>query len=374
MNFLFFAGGSYIGGMEIVVQSLMTHLNRLGHQTLAIVSGWNNGDYPSRLRTAGLPFEEVKLGRFYRSKPLWTLDTLKNLPAAVLKLRRIARDFRADWAIYPDPQLVMMGALILPPTPAVLYEHNDRGSGWKPRTVGMCDARLRRVICVSKFVAAGIRSAGFDPNKIDVVHNGIELPPERHSARPVRPVTLGIVGQVLPRKRHLLLVRAIDALRARALPVEFRLKIIGNAEGQYSDEVRELVRELKLESVVEWTGFFASRDDIYRELDVVVAPAVDEPFGTTVLEASAYGLPVVAARSGGFPEMVVDGKTGLLFDADVVTSLADALAAVISDGGLRDRLGQAAREHVSRVFSPERTAVRFAEVLSLDEKCAGSRQ
>jgi hypothetical protein len=102
MNFLFFPGGSYVGGMEIVIQSLMGQLNAMGHPTLAIVSGWNDGDYPTRLEASDLSFEEVKLGRFYRSQPLWTLDTMRNLPAAALRLRQVVRAFRPDAAIYPD--------------------------------------------------------------------------------------------------------------------------------------------------------------------------------------------------------------------------------------------------------------------------------
>ena len=125
MNFLFFPGGSYVGGMEIVIQSLMAQLNAMGHRTLAIISGWNDGDYPSRLEANGLSFEEIKLGRFYRSKPLWTLDTLRNLPAAALRLRRCAKEFRPDTAIYPDPQLLLIGSLILPKLPNVLYHRND---------------------------------------------------------------------------------------------------------------------------------------------------------------------------------------------------------------------------------------------------------
>src|SRR5437870_2689953 len=114
MNFLFFAGGSYIGGMEVVVHDLMIQLNAVGHRTLAIVSGWNNGDYPERLRASGLPFEEIKLGRFYRSKPLWTLDTARNLPAAALSLRRVAKAFRPDAAVYNNLQALLIGSVILP--------------------------------------------------------------------------------------------------------------------------------------------------------------------------------------------------------------------------------------------------------------------
>ena len=125
MNFLFFSGGSYVGGMEIVIQSLMAQLNAMGHRTLAIISGWNDGDYPTRLKASGLAFEEVKLGRFYRSRPLWTLETLRNLPAAALRLRRVAKAFRPDAVIYVDPQLLLIGSVILPGLPNFLYHHDD---------------------------------------------------------------------------------------------------------------------------------------------------------------------------------------------------------------------------------------------------------
>jgi glycosyltransferase involved in cell wall biosynthesis len=122
-----------------------------------------------------------------------------------------------------------------------------------------------------------------------------------------------------------------------------------------------------LQDIVEWSGFFANRDDIYRDLDVVVAPAIDEPFGMTVLEAGAYGLPVVAARSGGFPETVMDGTTGLLFDAAEREPLAAALEKLITDSSLRNRLGRAGHAHIGQAFSMERMASRFAEAVSRNE-------
>ncbi len=159
MNFLFFPGGSYVGGMEIVIHSLMVQLNAMGHRTLAIVSGWNDGDYPTRLKASNLGFEEVKLGRFYRSKPFWTLDTMGNLPAAALKLRQAAKSFRPDAAIYPDPQLLLIGSVILPRMPSILYHHNDAASLRLSPASRVVNNRLHRIICVSHFVAAGLRNA-----------------------------------------------------------------------------------------------------------------------------------------------------------------------------------------------------------------------
>jgi glycosyltransferase involved in cell wall biosynthesis len=189
-------------------------------------------------------------------------------------------------------------------------------------------------------------------------------PPDPPQGPRNQPIYLGIVGQVLPRKRHLLLFEALGLLRTRHPSIAFRLRIIGNGDGPYALEVKALIERSRLQDIVEWSGFFTNRDDIYRGLDVVVAPAIEEPFGMTVLEAGAYGLPVVAARSGGFPEAVIDGTTGLLFDAAELESLAAALEKLITDSSLRDRLGRAGHAHVGRAFSMARVASTFAAAVA----------
>jgi glycosyltransferase involved in cell wall biosynthesis len=110
---------------------------------------------------------------------------------------------------------------------------------------------------------------------------------------------------------------------------------------------------------VRWTGFLADRDKLYGALDVLVAPAIDEPFGLTVPEAGSYGLPVVAARSGAFPELIEEERTGLLFAPGDATGLAHALERLIGDAGLRRRLGAAARAHVGARFTIETMTERF---------------
>lgn len=365
MNFIFFSGGSYVGGMETVIQGLMQQLSKSGHRTLAVVSGWNNGDYPARLQASGLPFAELKLGRFYRSRPLWTLETIRNLPSAALTLRRLAEELRADVAIYPEPQLLLLGSVILPGVKSVLYEHNDVRHRRRSLTTKVTNARLHRVVCVSNFVASGVASNGVGSGKIAVVYNGVMLPSAPAPALSLdRALQLGIVGQLLPRKQHLTLVEAIGILKRRNPAVRLSLKIIGSAESAYAQAVKELVERLKLQDVVEWSGFFTNLDDIYRHLDIVVAPAIDEPFGMTVLEAGAYGLPVVAARSGGFSETIVDGTTGLLCEPVNPQSLADTLQKLIDDPSLRERLGRAGRSHIERTFTIERMASGFADAVS----------
>jgi glycosyltransferase involved in cell wall biosynthesis len=84
-------------------------------------------------------------------------------------------------------------------------------------------------------------------------------------------------------------------------------------------------------------------------------------------EAGSYGLPVVAARSGAFPELVEDDRTGLLFEPGDARALADALERLLRDAGLRRRLGEAARAHVASRFTVDAMTDRFLEA------CATSR-
>ena len=79
-----------------------------------------------------------------------------------------------------------------------------------------------------------------------------------------------------------------------------------------------------------WRGYIADRDRLYGDLDILVAPAIDEPFGLTVAEAGSYGLPVVAARSGAFPELIENGRTGLLFAPGDAADLASSSSASCS--------------------------------------------
>jgi glycosyltransferase involved in cell wall biosynthesis len=364
MNFLFFCGGSFIGGMEVVVQSLMAQLNQTGHRTLAIVSGWNNGDYPARLRASRIAFEEVKLGRYYRSRPLWTLDSLRNLPRAALTLRQLIGAFQPQVAIYPDCQLLLLGSLIMPKLRNVLYLHADAGGLRMFPSIQLVNPRLDRIVCVSEFVAATAHSVGAEPGKIAVVHNGVGLPAVEAFVPGHRPVTLGIVGRVSPQKQHMALIKAIDVLKRRQPSDRFRLRIIGTDDHPYAHEVKTLIGELHLQDIVEWSGFIPSQDDIYRDLDIVVAPAINEAFGMTIVEAASYGLPVVAARSGGFPEMVVDGETGFLFDVGDIEGFATALEKLITVGSLRQRLGQTGHAHAAKNFSIGGMAERFVKVLS----------
>jgi glycosyltransferase involved in cell wall biosynthesis len=362
MRFLFFAGGWIAGGMEAAFLSLMKGLAARGHESTAIVSGWTDGEMPRLLTGAGIPCHEVPLGRFYVSNPVFTWHTLRHMRLARRQLRAIADEVRPDWAISPDAQTLLLAApilrvrraLFLQSAPERLMRHRLAGR--------FLDRRVDRFLCCSRFIADCARLTPVDAGKIAIVPNGVPLP----AGRPFvdrRPVRLGIVGRIVDQKQHGVLLDACALLRQR-LPDAFRLDIVGTREGPFAVELDARIATLGLGGIVRWTGFLTDRERLYGDLDILVAPAVDEPFGLTVPEAGSYGLPVVAARSGAFPELVEDERTGLLFEPGDAPGLARALERLVVDAALRRRLGEAARAHVGARFTIETMTERFLAATS----------
>jgi glycosyltransferase involved in cell wall biosynthesis len=358
MRFLFFPGGSYIGGLETVTLALMRELRVQGHPCLAIVSGWNDGQYPAQLSEADIPHRSLKLGRLYLSKPRWTLDGLVNLPRAGRELRQVIEEFRPDVMVLTGVEFALTVIQVVPRSvPLAIHLHDMPNRHWNSRLGRRVLGRSAGVITVSDFIRERVLAVPHLGLPVRTVHNG--LPPAHneayrsHSAK----LRIGIIGQLLPRKRHSVLVEAVGLLN-RGVRDGIEVHIYGANTSPYAREIDQRIRRAGLSDCFRWMGFVTSQADIYGNLDIVVAPAVDEPFGTSVLEAGSHGLAVVAARSGGFPEMVRDGVTGLLVPPDDPKALAQALQRMLNEG-LRTSLGAQARRLVSSDFAVEAMAENF---------------
>ncbi|WP_336109637.1 glycogen synthase [Streptomyces sp. PTD9-10] len=251
-------------------------------------------------------------------------------------------------------------------------------SSWAERTaVEAADA----VIAVSGAMREDILACypALDPAKVHVVHNGIDTTlyrPNRGTdvlARtgldPARPYVL-FVGRITRQKGVPHLLRAVRDIDPRAQVV----LCAGAPDTQEIDrEFRELYEELsRVREGVFWIPQMLPRADVIQLLThaaVFVCPSVYEPLGIVNLEAMACGTPVVASRVGGIPEVVEDGRTGLLVDVDddFEAGLARALDAVLGDRETARRMGEAGRERAVGEFGwdavARRTAGLYEEIL-----------
>ena len=265
-------------------------------------------------------------------------------------------------------------------------------SGWAERTAYEAAAA---VIAVSAGMRADILRCypDIDPAKVQVVHNGIDLTgwrrPEgeeavaaaREVARaagvdPDRPAVV-FVGRITRQKGLPYLLRA-----AEALPPEVQLVLCAGAPDtpEIMAEVSGLVEGLRARrDGVVWIERMLPRDELVAVLSsctVFVCPSVYEPLGIVNLEAMACGLPVVGTATGGIPEVVDDGVTGVLVPIEqvqdgtgtpvdperFVADLAQALTAVATDRERAAAMGVAARRRVEDHFAWEAIAERTVEV------------
>jgi glycosyltransferase involved in cell wall biosynthesis len=170
------------------------------------------------------------------------------------------------------------------------------------------------------------------------------------------------LGSIHPRKNQMMLLRALPELAARRPDVVVRLAGAVADEG-YARSLRDFVREQGLEERVQFLGW---RDDVAELMagaDVLVLPSVGEGVPQTVREALYAELPVVATPVGGIPAAVLEGETGFLVPVGDHAALADRLARVLGDAGLRAAMGERAAGLARERFSIDRWALTYQELL-----------
>lgn len=229
-----------------------------------------------------------------------------------------------------------------------------------------------RLLPVSNFGRAALRAGGLPDDRLVTIHNGIPIDhyrcPDRRdaTAEPARggPV-IGIVGRLTPWKGQHVFLDIATRWCAEGRPGKFVL--IGrafNEDAPYEARLRETVRERRLEQRVEFLAFQPDIRLALGGLDVLLhCSTKPEPFGRVLIEAMALGVPVVAARDGGVPEIVNDGVDGFLARPGDMEAYLQALARLAESSKLRARIGAAGRRTVESRFSLERVFADFEAVV-----------
>lgn len=169
-------------------------------------------------------------------------------------------------------------------------------------------------------------------------------------------IVIGTVGRLEPRKGTDTLLAAVAALRAEHPNVA--LVVVG--EGPLRAELAARAEQLGIASVVRFLGDRTDVDEILAALDVFVLPSRTEGMSNALLEAMAMGLPVVATAVGGTPEVIGDGRSGLLVPADDAAAMTAAIGRVLADPAHGRGLGEAARAVVEERYGA-RSMVRRLE-------------
>ncbi|MFU8848440.1 MAG: glycosyltransferase family 4 protein [Opitutales bacterium] len=169
--------------------------------------------------------------------------------------------------------------------------------------------------------------------------------------------TIAFVGRIELVKGIDLLIDAAAGLKQKK--VSFRILIAGGQGGVYAEKVRSL----GLEDCISFPGWFDDPGELYAQCDIFCLPSRNEPFGLSLIEAMAHGLPVVASRCHGPATIIEDSVSGFLTPIGDVPTLEARLFELLENPNLRQQMGLAAQKRISDMFAPRTVGLRLLDAL-----------
>lgn len=328
------------------------------------------GPFVQELSERGIPLSEY---------PIPTFLSINALSQQAKFARHIARrriHIVHSYSFYGNVFAVPPARLAA--APVVIASIRDRGAYLTPlqKRVQRHVCRLADCVLVNAdAVKEWLMADGYDPEKIVVIRNGVDL---SRFGRPTVPgwlhrdlgvpsgTPLVAVVSRLSRQKGIEPFLEAAAILAKERPQVWFL-IVGEPsilQREYLTELQDLAHRLGVADRVIFTGLRSDVPDLLASVTVSVMPSLNEALPNALLESMAAGAPVVATRVGGTPEALVDGDSGLLVPPADVPALAAAIRRLLDDPALARRVGSAACRKVANQFSLERMVAATQQLYS----------
>ena len=351
---------------------------RVAH--LGTQSGWRGGEQQQAWLASGLQSRGHEClvicntrGEMARRAPKLGLKTVPIPVRGEIGVRSVTRTARALREFEPhivhlhDAHAVLIGSLAskLARSPALVA---SRRVDFRIRSRWKYTWAVNRIVAISDAVRSVLIDCGLPAEMISVVHSGVDLSrfegmPDRESARAAleldpQDLAVGMVAALTDHKGHRFLLEAwpqVIASHPRA-----RLLLAG--DGELGDELRAQASALGIDSSVRFLGYVGDVTRLLAALDLFTMSSHLEGLCTSLMDAMAAGLPVVATSAGGIPEVVEGNRTGVLVAPRDAGALAGAVCALLSDSARRMELGRAGRERALAKFGYDRMVEGTLEI------------
>jgi glycosyltransferase involved in cell wall biosynthesis len=366
-------------GAQRSLLDMLGKIDRQRHEPHVVIP--SAGPFTEALRSLGIPFTCGVVQRWiFFPKPMSLRAILRRpwrrlnhpyllallawltLPLRVAVLALLLRRRRID-LVYTNTATILDGALAARLCGVPHVWHLREAVAGNPDLASPLPAGWLPGFVLSHSAAVIVNSADLarrlfgdaPPSKVKVVHNGID-PLGYSGAQPdpalpkLPPVArlAAVCGAVQERKDILTYIRS--AARLRDSHPDLHHLVIGHGHGSYLSRIEQEIARHGLADRVHLLGYRNDRPALLSRIDVMVSTAIHEPFGRTLIEAMAAGRPVVATRSGGPQEIIIDGECGFLADVGDDATIAERLARLLDDAELYARMSRAARERVLQHF------------------------
>ncbi|MBE0604561.1 MAG: glycosyltransferase family 4 protein, partial [Deltaproteobacteria bacterium] len=221
---------------------------------------------------------------------------------------------------------------------------------------GILSRRFRKVVVVSEDIRNRfLRGYGFPEERIEMIHNGTDIPDRCREARNEGFFVIGSAGRLFPVKDYPLMVEIAREVTREASGVRFELA----GEGPEKDRLLELIKKNGLERHFLLKGFVEDIPRFYEGLDLYINTSLHEGLPMSILEAMSHGLPIIAPDTGGLREIIEDGRHGFLLKGRNPRAYSDSCLRLIANRALLREMGDRSREKIRNEFSCDEMTEKY---------------
>lgn len=353
MKILFWTDGFWprLGGIETHGYELIRELQRRGHE-FRVIAQKDKGEWKESEIYEGIQIERFDFNAILSKKEL----------SAIAKVKEHLGKFEPDLihlnACNGGSAFAFLLFLEQLSAPKVLTAHTAYLYGGAPLpAVKKIVSSMDRIGCVSKWVLREMQTHfPSEKEKLSLIYNGLPMPKTAPLPLPFSPPTLLLFGRLCKEKGFDYGIRAFAHLKQNGS--EACLIVAGG--GPERANLENLVQELAISECVTFTGVLSPSElrSTFNRSTLVIVPSIIESFGLVILEAMQMGRPCVASNVEGIPEIVLQGKTGLLVEPRNPLALCDAIARVLKDPQEAALMGKAAWQRAFQ-FGIEDNATGF---------------
>ena len=350
-----------LGGMPLIVRRIVRGLKELGRWEPTVVSIKHPGIVGRWIRHEGIEVIGLNAQRIsdFKAVRRWVAALQTVNPSVVVSVLVHANALAALAAPFAGPRLYFQSIHTIQPEPK-----------WHWRLQGLISRQCHGIITPSHAVLDRISRFGR-------FHNGYVIPfgldyqtfahaepiPVSERPWPANAMAVGYIGRFDPVKRLDLLVREFAELLLRDYRRWGHLHLALIGYGPEEKPLRALAAKLGIGSHVTFPGATAEPARWYKALRVLCMPSTVEGFGMNIIEAMACGTPVAVYRSPAVQEIVTDQQTGLLINPDIKGSMADAIAVLMENKVLADKIRTQAQAMVADRYCAQRMVEGYQRVL-----------
>lgn len=335
----------HAGGAEALLKNFVIQAKNNKKLQMEICVLYSNGIFRKEIKNKGISIWDLGLKFKYDLRGIIKLISLiKRGKYSIVHVH-----------LFPANLFGSIASLFLPKNIKFIFsEHNVYNRRRSFKIFKVLDTliynRYYKIICVSKQVQVALIE--WLPNlqrKSVVISNGV-LVSDLSNRSPIKKYDVLFVGRLTKAKGVDILIKAINILKEKYRK-EIRAAIVG--KGYLEEELKELVKELGIGEEVEFLGIRSDIERLMKSTKLFVLTSRWEGLPLTILEAMSSGAGIIATKVGGVPEVIQNGKEGILISPEDPTALARAIAELLKDRELRVKMGINAYKKVKEKYSIE---------------------